>query len=117
MYISFDLFSPLNDMRAPLVSFFFLLSSPSLLFSCVRCGERVQRRRTHGRHAELAAGAARGARGLNTRGRAACGARILGARGVRGARDLAGALLGIPLTDVVEGARASVACKNSRALD
>jgi hypothetical protein len=36
---------------------------------------------------------------------------------LRGARDLAGALLGIPLTDVVEGARASVACKNSRALD
>jgi hypothetical protein len=29
---------------------------------------------------------------------------------------LAGALLAIPLTDVVEGARASVACKNSRAL-
>jgi hypothetical protein len=65
---------------------------------------------------ELTAGAARGARGLDARGQAARGARILGARGLRGARDLAGVLLAIPPTDVVDGARASVACKKSRAL-
>jgi hypothetical protein len=92
-YISFYLFSPLNDMWAPLVSIFFLLSSSHLPpSSSDMCGggERVRRRGTHGRHAELAAGAARGARGLDARGRAACGA-----RGLRGARDLAGALLAI----------------------
>jgi hypothetical protein len=41
-YISLYLCYPLNDMRAPPVSIFFLLSSPFLIFSCVQCGERVR---------------------------------------------------------------------------